>query len=111
MQLAWLIALTTWLLREHAASLARLSAAPPSVVLQVAARFLLELWIGSVAGLVVLAVLDLLYQRYRHQKDLRMSRSELRREQREEAGDPRGRARRKRLHGELIRSAASKPNT
>lgn len=52
--------------------------------------------------MVVLAAVDLLYQRHAHRKRLRMTRLEVRREQREEEGDPRRRAERQRIHREIL---------
>jgi flagellar biosynthetic protein FlhB len=54
------------------------------------------------AMLLALGALDLLYQRWRHRRDLRMTREEVRREQREEEGDPQLRAERRRLQRELL---------
>ncbi|MBN1769881.1 MAG: EscU/YscU/HrcU family type III secretion system export apparatus switch protein [Deltaproteobacteria bacterium] len=63
---------------------------------------LARLAVAAGALLLALGVLDLLYQRWRHRRDLRMTREELRREQREEEGDPQQRAERRRLHRELL---------
>lgn len=55
------------------------------------------------AGVVVagLAVLDLVYRRWRHRKDLRMTRRELERERRETEGDPYAKEHRARAHRRL----------
>lgn len=63
---------------------------------------LARLAVAGGAMLLALGALDLLYQRWRHRRDLRMTREELRREQREEEGDPQLRAERRRLHRELL---------
>ena len=73
----------------------------------------LLLWTGLKLGaaLLVLAVLDYAYQRWRHERDLRMTPQELREEMRNLEGNPQVIARRKqvqreafsgRRHGELV---------
>ena len=60
--------------------------------------------LGLVAGglLLLLGVLDLFVQRRRLQKDLRMTREEVKREHKEEEGDPALKAERMRLHREVL---------
>lgn len=55
--------------------------------------------------LVLFGALDLLLVRWRHQRQLRMSRDEVRREAREEEGDPRHRSERRQLHRALAEAA------
>jgi len=55
--------------------------------------------------LLLLGGADWLLVRWRHQRGLRMSRDELRREAKEEDGDPRHRAERRRIHRALAESA------
>lgn len=58
------------------------------------------LWRGAVA-LLVIAMFDMLYQRHRYLVEQRMTRAEVRREQREVEGDPWLAGERRRLHREL----------
>jgi flagellar biosynthesis protein FlhB len=58
-----------------------------------AALMRLTLWCGGL--FVLLGLLDLAYQRWQHLKDLRMSLSEVRREQREDQGDGKIKSQRK----------------
>jgi flagellar biosynthetic protein FlhB len=51
---------------------------------------------------LALGVLDYLWQRARHQRSLRMTREEVRREIKETEGDPRHKAERQRLHREVL---------
>jgi flagellar biosynthetic protein FlhB len=86
-------------------ALAELAAAARGDVATVAAVLAAALARLAVAGgamLLALGALDLLYQRWRHRRDLRMTREEVRREQREEEGDPQLRAERRRLQRELL---------
>lgn len=56
-----------------------------------------------VAGAVLgLAILDVLYQRWRHRRDQRMSKDEVKREYKESEGDPHAKSQRERLHRELV---------
>jgi len=61
--------------------------------------FLLVIRIAAV--LVVLAVLDYLYQRWQHEQDLRMTKQELREDLKRMEGDPQIRARRQRVARQL----------
>lgn len=90
---------TLW---EAAPDLIRLGGVgPPGVGATLAA------WITVLAmrgGLVLLAaaVVDLLLQRHRHHRDLRMTKDEVRREHKDTEGDPQHRAARKRMHQEIM---------
>lgn len=69
------------------------------VVTQVGARMA-----AAMAGaLGVLAIIDLLIQRYRYTRDLRMTKKEVEDEYRESEGDPHIKAERRRLHEETAR--------
>lgn len=66
------------------------------------ASIALRLSLVMVAGLVVFGVVDLIWQRYKHAKELRMSKDEVKREHKESEGDPMLKGKRKQLHQELI---------
>ena len=53
------------------------------------------------AALLVLAILDYGYQRWRHEQDLKMTPQELREELKNLEGDPQQRARRKQMQRDL----------
>ena len=59
------------------------------------------------AALLLLAVLDYAYQRWRHERDLRMTPQELREEARHLEGDPQLSARRKRMQRDIVERRAS----
>jgi flagellar biosynthetic protein FlhB len=48
------------------------------------------------------AVLDVLYQKYQHKKELKMSKDEVKREYKDSEGDPQHKAQRKQLHQEIL---------
>jgi flagellar biosynthetic protein FlhB len=70
---------------------------PPGAMLAEAGGASLRLLAAALAAFGVLAVLDLLWVRFRHLQILRMSRQEVREELRESEGDPMLRARRRQL--------------
>lgn len=71
----------------------------------VGAEVLQFLW--SVVPIVVfVGVADLMYQKWRHLEDLKMSRDEVKREHREAEGDPEAKAARNRAYQELVAHAA-----
>jgi flagellar biosynthetic protein FlhB len=94
--LAWAIG------KEAARDLAQTPIAPVGTTASLAAG--LAARVGAVVAIAfaALAVLDLLYQRWRHRRDLRMTRWEVKREHRETEGDPQHRAQRQRLHREIL---------
>jgi flagellar biosynthetic protein FlhB len=51
---------------------------------------------------LAVAVLDLLYQRKRHKKDLKMSKDEVKREYKDSEGDPQFKAQRQQVHQEIL---------
>ena len=63
----------------------------------------LKLLVGVAALVLVIALLDLLYQRFEHQKQLRMSRKDLQDEFKQTEGDPHIKARLKGLRAERAR--------
>jgi type III secretion protein U len=95
------VALHGW--RATATALAQL---PRSEAPGAALAALLEPLAWRLAGLLLLlGGADGLLVRWRHHRRLRMSRDEVRREAREEEGDPRHRAERRRLHRSLAEAA------
>ena len=72
------------------------------------AKASLQLSIFLVAGLVIFGVIDLIWQRYQHDKKLRMSKDDIKREFKESEGDPMLKGKRKQFHRELIEGAGLK---
>ena len=58
------------------------------------------LMVGTVAVMTVIAVLDLFYQKYAHQKQMRMTKQEVKDEQKQSEGDPQIKSRIRRLRQE-----------
>ncbi|PJB72588.1 MAG: flagellar biosynthesis protein FlhB [Alphaproteobacteria bacterium CG_4_9_14_3_um_filter_47_13] len=63
----------------------------------------IRLMMGVLVALIVIAVIDLLFQRTEHMKKMRMSKQELKDEYKQSEGDPHVRARLRQLRGERAR--------
>jgi flagellar biosynthetic protein FlhB len=72
-------------------------------VLVILKTLTLKLLIGIASIVLVIALLDILYQRFEHQKQLRMSRKDLQDEYKQTEGDPHIKARLKSLRAERAR--------
>lgn len=72
-------------------------------VLAGSGRILLRCALAGIAGIAVLAVFDFAFQRWQHERNLRMTRQEVREELRNMEGDPHIRARVRRVQRELAR--------
>ena len=88
-------------LAETLPVLIRLSGAPPAAIAIVVHELSVTLVLRCGVVLLVAGVVDYGLQRWRHEKDLRMSKDEVRREHKEQEGDPQRKAERKRLHREI----------
>jgi type III secretion protein U len=88
-----------WNLLSPALRLVVVDAGPGFLLLRPAA---LSLWWRALVLAVGIGVLDLMLARRRHHRSLRMSRDEVRREHREQEGDPRHRAHRRAAHRQLL---------
>jgi flagellar biosynthesis protein FlhB len=84
-------------LRRLGADAAATPAMAPAAVLGFAGTALRRLLLTMALALAALGALDWLWQRWRHEQGLRMTRHEVREEQRETDGDPHVRARFRRL--------------
>ena len=69
------------------------------------ARVALTLSLFLIAGLVLFGIIDLIWQRYRHAKKLRMSKDEIKREYKQSEGDPMLKQKRKQIHREMLQDS------
>jgi type III secretion protein U len=98
---AVLVAVLGAWLRGHAAPLGQLPRAETAALLRAAPALLDLLW--RLAGaFLAFGVVDWALARRRHLRSLRMTRDEVRREHKEDEGDPEHRAERRRLHRALL---------
>ncbi len=74
---------------------------PIQALLPVAGQLFLLLCLFVISPLILIAMLDLLYQRYNHEKELKMSKDEVKREYKDSEGNPEIKGKRKEFHREL----------
>lgn len=74
----------------------------PETILTVVAQCLANIIMQIGIVMVLFAALDIFYQRYVYRKQLRMTRTEIQREQKENEGDPHHKAERQRVHREIV---------
>lgn len=105
--------LASWIvLGRHAEPLAAVVALPLNAGVAYIARVCLELAVVLTLLLLVLAVIDFLYQRWQHTRDLRMTKQQVKDERKDMDGSPEMRGRRLRMARELAaqRTTAAVPN-
>ncbi len=95
-------ALAWWILAPAMSDVAQLTGAPAGSTLAVFGFLGERLGLRLAVAAAGLGVADYLWQRHRHAKSLRMSRVEVKREQKESEGDPLHKAERQRLHREIL---------
>jgi flagellar biosynthetic protein FlhB len=88
-------------LRQHAARLRGTAAAALPESLSYAWTILVQLLLAVSAAMVLMGLIDYLFQKWKHLQDLRMTRQELMDERRDDDGDPQMRARMRKLQREL----------
>jgi len=94
-------AVVLWTIWAERARLVELSGQPFEPMLGVATELMLALSLRAALALLALAVLDYGLQRWQHERDLRMSKREVREEMKRYEGDPRIRERRRGLQRKL----------
>ncbi|MCK5798226.1 MAG: EscU/YscU/HrcU family type III secretion system export apparatus switch protein [Deltaproteobacteria bacterium] len=94
--------LAVYTLWQHAPQIVRLSGHAPEQALEVTAACLVSMAFRIGLFAIVLSIGDLLHQRFSHTKKLRMTKEEVKREQKESEGDPQHKADRQRLHREIV---------
>jgi flagellar biosynthetic protein FlhB len=103
-KLALLVGIAGMFIATALPSLLPLSAADPSRIMGAIRANVGTLAFQLAVALIVLALCDYLYQRWKHEKDLRMTKQEIRDEMKQMDGDPHIRARRREAHRKLTQS-------
>ena len=93
-----LAALVIWLLKHYLPDILELPSAGLHAYIGLDQRLLLTLGACIVVLFAFVSIADRLFQNYSHRKRLRMSKSDVKREHKEDQGDPQLRGQRKRLH-------------
>lgn len=92
------ISLTTWFELAAISSIDGIDPGPP---LLVANRVLIKATIAALVAIVAIGLIDLMFQRWQHSKDLRMTKQEVREEHKNQEGDPHIKARVRQVQREL----------
>lgn len=92
------------LLKPFYGSIEHMISVPVPLVMNELQELVLRLMAGILVVLLVVAVADLVYQRYEHYKKMRMSKQELKDEYKQTEGDPHVRAKLKQLRQEKARN-------
>ncbi len=90
-----------WIALLHLEQLTRVGINELGPMLAAVGVVLFRCCLGALAVVIALAIADLLYQRYQHSVDLRMTKKEVRDEAKMTEGDPHVRARIRRMQSEL----------
>jgi flagellar biosynthetic protein FlhB len=88
LKLAALAAVSVWIIVSSARDLGTLSEVGPQALAAALRGLTLRLALASGGAFLLIAGIDYLFQRLRHERQLRMTRDELRKEMRETEGDP-----------------------
>jgi len=102
--IAFVIGVVWGCVHDHVPLWVELLRVPAAESAWVAAREAAVLAAAVLGALVPLAALDFAFQRFRHEKQLRMTKQEVKEEQRQQEGDPAARGRHRARHRELSRS-------
>ncbi|MHB8997406.1 MAG: EscU/YscU/HrcU family type III secretion system export apparatus switch protein [Armatimonadota bacterium] len=103
-----LVGLVSWLvLRPHVPQLLLLGQMEPGAGMATVGKLAWELSIKASLAMVALGAADYVYQRFDHQKSLRMTREEMRQEMRETEGDPHVRAQQRQARQRLLRDGVA----
>ncbi len=94
-------ALSIWFLYLKVPALQGLGGAETDIILSTLGTIILELALQLALAMLVIAMLDFSFQRWKHEQDLKMTKQEVRDEMKNMDGDPHIRQRRKEAHRKL----------
>lgn len=103
-KLAVVIAIAAWSVGAALPSLVQLTGLDPATTLVYLETAIVKLAFQLAAALVFLALADYLFQRWRFERDLRMTKQEIREELKEMEGDPLMRQRRREAHRKVAQA-------
>ncbi len=97
------VGMVAWsVLRDSLRGIVALAGHDALFTLEAAGHLVATLMLRVGGAVLAIAVLDVFYQRWRHRRDQRMSKDEVKREYKEAEGDPHAKQERERLHREII---------
>lgn len=100
-KIAVVSAVTWWMLRGQVGTLLGLAGADPAMALAVTGGIILKLGFAIAAVYLVLAVADVAYERWQHERDMRMTKDEVKREARDQDISPEIKSQMKRRQREM----------
>ncbi|MFN0195497.1 MAG: flagellar biosynthesis protein FlhB [Planctomycetaceae bacterium] len=101
-KLLLLATIATIAIRADLPALVLLNSQPPPIIFSMTGQLLAKLAFQLSAALVVLAMIDLGYQKWKFLQDMKMTKQEVREEMKQMEGDPQHRARRREAHQKLV---------
>lgn len=98
-----IVGFVVWqVLRDGVRGIASLAGRDASSTLSVAGTLVTSLLFRVGGAMLAIAVVDVLYQRWRFRQDQKMTKDEVKREYKESEGDPHAKQQRERMHREII---------
>jgi flagellar biosynthetic protein FliR/FlhB len=104
-KIAFVVSLVGWAFWRDRETLANVGAGSVAAIAAFAFEFLVRLALQLCAALVLFAVGDYAWRRFRWERELRMTRQELQEETREEVGDPQIKSKRRQIQRDRRDSA------
>ena len=101
LKISAIAAIAAWILWGRGEQFSNFQMMPLAESVGVTWGIAVQLLLATTTILLILAVGDFMFQKYRHEEQLKMSRQELKDEHKNEEGDPHVRARRRQLQREL----------
>lgn len=97
------VGMVAWsVLRDSLRGVVALAGHDALFTLEAAGALVSKLMLRVGGAVLAIGILDVFYQRWRHRRDQRMSKDEVKREYKEAEGDPHAKQERERLHREII---------
>ncbi|MDE1460991.1 type III secretion system export apparatus subunit SctU [Spartinivicinus poritis] len=93
-----------WVIRANMQDLVKIVHCGVECSIPLLGALLLQLFIVVLVVFVILAVLDMVYEKHHHEKELKMSKDEVKREYKETEGNPEIKQQRKQIHKDLLAS-------
>ncbi|MDG9672325.1 type III secretion system export apparatus subunit SctU [Hahella sp. CR1] len=101
-KILFLSILIYWVITANLNDISKLPHCGSDCVMPFIGHLMLQLAMVSMFAFVIVAVLDFLYQKHEHQKQLRMTKDEVKREYKDAEGNPEVIGQRKQIHREML---------
>ncbi|OZG74349.1 EscU/YscU/HrcU family type III secretion system export apparatus switch protein [Hahella sp. CCB-MM4] len=101
-KIIFLSILIYWVIQSNLDDIIKLPYCGSACVLPFIGHLMFELAVVSIIAFIIVALIDFLYQKHDHQKKLRMTKDEVKREYKDTEGNPEIIGQRKQIHRELL---------